>query len=237
MTAPTRTAPEEVFGAVLPQVEAFAALLAGAGVERGLLGPREVPRLWERHLLNCASVSSLVEDGQVVVDLGSGAGLPGVVLAIQRPDVQVVLVEAMQRRATFLSEVVEDLGLRNAVVRRTRAEELHGKLLVDVVTARAVAPVDRLAGWALPLLHSGGRLLALKGEQAATELAAAGPVLHRMGASASSVVDVGSDELGTRARIVVIERGQVQASPTRPPGRATPRSGGISGTSKRKNRR
>lgn len=231
------TAPAQVFGAALAQIEAFAALLAGPGVDRGLLGPREVPRLWERHLLNCAGLTSLIEEGQVVLDLGSGAGLPGIVLAIQRPDVQVVLVESMQRRATFLSEAVADLGLRNTLVRRARAEDLHGTLAVDVVTARAVAPVDRLAGWALPLLHPGGRLLALKGEQAPAELAAAGPVLHRLGASSSSLVEVGSEELGTHARIVVIERGQTQAAATRAPGRPTPRSGGISGPSKRKNRR
>jgi 16S rRNA (guanine527-N7)-methyltransferase len=227
----------QVFGAALPQLEAYAALLAGPGTERGLLGPREVPRLWERHLLNCAGLSELVEDGQVVLDLGSGAGLPGLVLALQRPDVQVVLVESLQRRATFLTEAVEQLGLRNALVRRVRAEELHGKLEVDVVTARAVAPVDRLAGWALPLLHPGGRLLALKGEQAATELAAAGPVLHRLGAASSSVVEVGSEELGTHARVVVVERGTSQAAASRPSARPTPRAGGITGPSKRKNRR
>jgi 16S rRNA (guanine527-N7)-methyltransferase len=237
VTASALTAPAEVFGAALPQLEAYAALLAGPGVERGLIGPRETPRLWERHLLNCAGLSLLVEDGQVVLDLGSGAGLPGLVLAIQRPEVQVVLVESLQRRATFLSEAVEHLGLRNTLVRRARAEELHGKLEVDVVTARAVAPVDRLAGWALPLLRPGGRLLALKGEQATTELAAAGPVLHRLGATASSVVEVGSEELGTHARFVVVERGLTAAPTARATARPAPRPGGISGTSKRKNRR
>jgi 16S rRNA (guanine527-N7)-methyltransferase len=198
----------EVFGAALPQVEAYAALLAGPGTERGLLGPREVPRLWERHLLNCAGLSSLVEDGQVALDLGSGAGLPGLVLALQRPDVQVVLVESLQRRAQFLSECVEALGLRNTLVRRARAEELHGKLEVDVVTARAVAPVDRLAAWSLPLLHPGGRLIAIKGEQALAELEVARPVLARLGAVSSAVVEVGSVELGTHARMVVVEAGR-----------------------------
>ncbi len=230
-------APAEVFGAALPQLEAFAALLEGPGVERGLLGPREAPRLWERHLLNCAGLSELIEDGQVVLDLGSGAGLPGLVLALQRPDVQVVLVESLQRRATFLAEAVEVLGLRNTLVRRARAEELHGKLEVDVVTARAVAPIDRLAGWALPLLHPGGRLLALKGEQAAVELAAAGPVLHRLGAASSSVVEVGSVELGTHSRIVVVSRGVGSTAASRPAARPQPRAGGISGVSKRKNKR
>lgn len=207
----------EVFGAALPKVEAYAALLAGPGTERGLLGPREAPRLWERHLLNCAGLSELVQDGEVVLDLGSGAGLPGLVLALMRPDVQVVLVESLQRRAQFLSEAVESLGLRNTVVRRARAEELHGKVLVDVVTARAVAPVDRLAGWSLPLLHEGGRLLALKGEQAQAELDQARPALARLGAVSSRVVEVGEARLHTSARVVVIEAGRARgpAHPSR----------------------
>ncbi len=226
-----------VFGARLPVVEAYAALLAGAGVERGLLGPREAPRLWDRHLLNCAGLGELIEDGQVVLDIGSGAGLPGLVLAIARPEVQVVLVESLQRRATFLSEAVAELELRNVVVRRNRAEELHGKVVVDVVTARAVAPVDRLATWALPLLGEGGRLLALKGEQAATELAAAGAVLQRYGAISSDVLTVGSEELGTLATVVRVVRGAGQTPGERSAARPTPRPGGISSTSKRKNRR
>ena len=230
-------AAEQVFGAALPQLRAFAALLAGPGVERGLLGPREAPRLWERHLLNCAGLSELVEDGQVVLDLGSGAGLPGLVLALQRPQVQVVLVESLQRRAAFLSEAVEQLGLRTVVVRRARAEELHGSVEVDVVTARAVAPVDRLAGWALPLLRPGGRLLALKGEQAATELAAAGPALKLHGAVSSSVVEVGSAELSTAARVVVVDRGTAVAPTARRTARPSPRAGGINATSKRRDRR
>ncbi len=201
-----------VFGAALPALEAYAALLAGPGTERGLLGPREAPRLWERHLLNCAGLTELVQDGQVVLDLGSGAGLPGIVLALQRPDVQVVLVESLARRAQFLTECVEALGLRNTLVRRVRAEELHGKLEVDVVTARAVAPVDRLAAWSLPLLHTGGRLLALKGEQAQAELDVARPTLVGLGATSSSVVEVGSPELGTHARIVMVEAGAPRQS-------------------------
>jgi 16S rRNA (guanine527-N7)-methyltransferase len=200
-----------VFGEALPRLEQYAELLAGPGTERGLLGPREVPRLWERHLLNCAGLSELVREGEVVLDLGSGAGLPGLVLALQRPDVQVVLVESLQRRATFLSECVELLGLRNTLVRRARGEELHGKVEVDVVTARAVAPIDRLAGWALPLLRDGGRLLALKGEQADAELELARPVLARLGARKAAVVEVGEPTSLTQGRIVVVEAGRPQA--------------------------
>lgn len=205
----------DVFGDQLPVVERFAALLAGPGVERGLLGPREAPRLWDRHLLNCAGLADLVEHGSVLLDLGSGAGLPGLVLAALRPDVTVVLVEPLLRRATFLGEVVEELGLRQVVVRRARAEELAGVLAVDAVTARAVAPLDRLARWALPLLRLGGRLLALKGERADDELAQSRDALTAAGAAGADVVQVGRPELGTAARVVVVERGEPASRPRR----------------------
>lgn len=180
----------EHLGAGYPALSAFAELLADEGVRRGLIGPREVPRLWERHLLNCAAAAPLLPAG-TVVDIGSGAGLPGVVLAVLRPDVQVILLEAMERRVAWLREVVDALGLE-AEVLRARAEEQHGRLLVDGVTARAVAPLDRLAGWSLPLLRQGGVLLALKGDRAHDELAAGGDALRRAGGDAGEVVCVGT---------------------------------------------
>ncbi len=195
-----------VLGDALPVLEAYAALLAGAGVERGLIGPRETPRLWERHLLNCAGPAALLAPGSTVVDVGSGAGLPGIVLSALRPDCRVVLVEPLLRRATFLSEAVADLGLTGAEVRRARAEDLAG-LGADAVVARAVAPLDRLVGWALPLLRPGGRLIALKGEGAADELASARAAVTRAGGRDAEVLDVGDPATLTAARVVVVTRG------------------------------
>jgi 16S rRNA (guanine527-N7)-methyltransferase len=161
-----------LFGTALPQITEYANRLATDGVVRGLLGPREVPRLWDRHLLNCAVVGELIDPGLTVVDVGSGAGLPGMVLAVLRPDLRVTLVESLARRVTFLEECRDALQLTTLAVLRGRAEEpatvaqLRG---TDVVTARAVAPLDRLVRWCLPLLRPGGRLLAIKGESAPQE--------------------------------------------------------------------
>lgn len=196
-----------VFGDQLPLAVRYAELLAGAGVERGLIGPREPARLWERHLLNCAGLAELLSPGEHVLDLGSGAGLPGIVLGVLRDDITIELVEPLLRRATFLSEAVEALGLSHVSVRRARGEELAGKVAADVVTARAVAPLDRLNGWAMPLLRAGGRLLALKGEQADDELAQTRPALRKAGAESAEVVTVGSAANLTEARVVVVVRG------------------------------
>lgn len=194
-----------VFGDRLDLAVRYAHHLATSGVERGLVGPREVPRLWERHILNCAAVAGLLEPGARVADVGSGAGLPGLVLAIVRPDVEVTLVEPLLRRVTWLEEVVDDLGLSNVTVVRTRAEELHrAGPTFEVVTARAVAALDRLAGWCLPLVEPGGRLLALKGAAAADEVEDARPVLARLGAVDVSIVECPVTGLDEATTVVVV---------------------------------
>ena len=179
------------------RLDAYADFLCGAGVERGLLGPREVPRIWDRHLLNCAVVVPLVRPDAHVIDVGSGAGLPGIVWAIVRPDITLTCLESLQRRATYLEEAVEILGLGDRVrVVRSRAEDVvrgHAgeTLRGDVVTARAVAPLDRLAGWTVPLLKPGGELLALKGQSAAEEIEAARAVMARLGIENVEIVQCG----------------------------------------------
>lgn len=183
-----------VFGERLDLARRYCAALAHAGVERGLIGPREVPRLWERHILNCAVVGELIEEGASVVDIGSGAGLPGIPLAIARPDLRITLVEPLLRRTVFLSEFIEDAGLDVRVV-RGRAEQ-SGVLKeaggADVVTSRAVAPLAKLAHWSLPLLRDHGRMLALKGTSAAEELERDGAELIRDGATDLRVVGCGA---------------------------------------------
>jgi len=193
-----------VFSDALPTAVAYAELLATDGIVRGLIGPREVPRLWDRHLLNCAVVTDAVPHGVSVADIGSGAGLPGLVMAIRRPDLQVTLVEPLLRRTSFLEEVVGTLELTNVRIRRGRAEELHGVARFDVVTSRAVAPMDRLAGWSLPLVRSGGSFLAMKGSSAEDEIEAAGSVISREGGRVVGVMELGADLLETPVRLVEI---------------------------------
>lgn len=199
-------AAHEIFGARFELAERFVAHLATTGIERGLLGPREVPRLWSRHVLNCAVVEELIPDGRRVADVGSGAGLPGVALAIARPDLQLTLVEPLERRVQWLNEVGSDLGLDNVRVLRGRAEQVTDDVEADVVTARAVSALDKLAPITIPLLHGQGEVLAIKGRSASEELAKAEPKIRRLGGSSSSVVTAGSavlQEPTTVVRIVV----------------------------------
>lgn len=165
-------------------IRRYVDLLASVAVARGLIGPREVPRLWSRHVLNCAVIAGAVPRGSTVADIGSGAGLPGVVLALARPDLQVCLVEPLLRRWTFLGEVVDELGVENIEVVRARAEQLHGVRTFSVVTSRAVAPLDRLVQWCWPLVAPGGRMLAVKGVAVQDEVAASRSLFGRMGVSA-----------------------------------------------------
>ena len=196
-----------MFGPALGLAERYAEFLAGPGVERGLIGPRETDRLWDRHLINCAAVAELVPPGSSLIDLGSGAGLPGVVLAMLFPDSDVVLLEPLARRAAFLEECVRALGLGNAKVRRGRAEEADGQLTADVVTARAVAPMQRLAALALPLVRPGGLVLAIKGAAAEEELAQAAPVLRRLGVQDAAVVAAGRGKVSPPPTVVRLRAG------------------------------
>jgi 16S rRNA (guanine527-N7)-methyltransferase len=187
---PPPSALTERYPAAMDVLRRYTDLLATDGVERGLIGPREVPRLWERHLLNCAVVEELVPADATLADVGSGSGLPGLVLAAVRPDVSVTLIEPLLRRATFLGEAVETLGLPNVEVVRSRAEDLADRRFT-VVTARAVAPLRRLAGWCAPLIEPDGWMLALKGDRAATELAETTSVLGTLGLLDARIVEVG----------------------------------------------
>jgi len=188
----------------------YAALLAGPGTVRGLLGPRELPRLWDRHLLNCIAVSELVPAGARVVDIGSGAGLPGLAIACVRPDVRVDLVESLLRRTDFLSEAVDALGLADRVrVIRGRAEDA-GVIAqaghAPVVTARAVAPLDKLVRWAVPLLAPGGSLLAVKGDTAEQELATHQSMLRRSRIESAGVMECGVGLVDPPTRVVRLLR-------------------------------
>jgi 16S rRNA (guanine527-N7)-methyltransferase len=188
--APVPPSAAIVFGSALSVAERFAGLLVTRGLEQGLIGPREVPRLWDRHLLNCAVVAELVGGRcRTLVDIGSGAGLPGLVLAMVLPDVAVTLLEPMERRCRFLAGCVIELELANVTVLRARAEDATVK--ADVATARAVAPLPRLAELAVGLVRPGGMVLAIKGRTAVQELAEAEPVLRRIGARSAEVVQAG----------------------------------------------
>lgn len=232
---PAGPAARRMFGDALPVAEAYARLLVTDGVVRGLIGPREAPRIWDRHLLNCAAVAELIPPGASVIDVGSGAGLPGMVLAVARPDLTVTLVEPLARRTAFLTEAVTALGLDGRVsVLRARAEEVGAALAAgtdlarpaDVVTARAVAPLDRLAGWCLPLAVPRGRLLALKGESAAAEAAEHAEAIARLGGGAPVIRRCGVDLLDPPATVVEIVRERLVVPSTTGPRGAARRRGG-----------
>ncbi|WP_186245413.1 16S rRNA (guanine(527)-N(7))-methyltransferase RsmG [Mycobacterium simulans] len=217
-----------VFGPRLELAHRYAALLADAGVERGLLGPREVDRLWDRHLLNCAAIGELLDPGDRVVDIGSGAGLPGLPLAIARPDLRVVLVEPLLRRTDFLREAVANLGLAVDVV-RGRAEDSSVRDRLgesDAVVSRAVAALDKLTKWSMPLLRQDGRMLAIKGERAPDEVREHRRVMAALGAVDVRVVTCGANYLHPPATVVSARHGgtrrQTRHKPARTADRGTP---------------
>lgn len=184
-----------VFASRLPLAERYAELLATDAVVRGLIGPREVPRIWDRHLMNSAVVAPRLPAGSTVADIGTGAGLPGLVWAIARPDIHMTLVEPLLRRTSFLDEVVRDLELDNVAVLRSRAEDVNQTF--DVVTARAVAALDKLGRWCMPLVKPGGVLLAMKGRTAAEEVADSTSTLRRLGATSIVVTTYENGEVPT----------------------------------------
>lgn len=199
-------AAQAIFGDRLDLAKRYVEHLATSGTERGLIGPREVPRLWSRHVLNCAVIESQIAEGSHVADVGSGAGLPGLCLAIARPDLELTLIEPLERRVIWLQEVVDDLGLDNVTIMRSRAELAVGMVNADVVTARAVSALSNLAGLTIPLLAGKGEVVAIKGRSASEEIEKAAKVIRRLGGTQTSVVLVGEDlleEPTTVVRIVV----------------------------------
>ncbi len=195
----------DVFTLALHNTERYAHMLATDGVERGLIGPREVPRLWDRHLINCALLGEAIPPGMDVCDIGTGAGLPGVVLALCRPDLSLTLVEPSLRRTAFVDEVVLALGLTNVEVIRARAEELHGRRRFSIVTSRAVAPLERLLGWSMPLLDAGGALVAMKGASVRQEVESATIALRRHRAGAVTVVELGRNIIDPPTTVLRVE--------------------------------
>ena len=208
-----------VFGLRVDLAQRYAELLADTGVEWGLLGPHEIDRIWERHLLNCGVVSELLNPGERVADIGSGAGLPGLPLAIAQPGLRIVLIESLLRRTEFLHRAVTELGL-DVEVLRGRAEEPAIRENVggcDAVVSRAVARLDKVTRWSLPLLRPGGRMLAIKGERAPDEVREYRRVMTALGATDARVVECGVNYLSPPTTVVVARRGKPA------PGRGVPR--------------
>jgi 16S rRNA (guanine527-N7)-methyltransferase len=211
-------AAEALFGPRVDRVNRYAQILAGAGVERGLLGPREVDRVWDRHILNSAAIAELLDDGERIGDIGSGAGLPGIPLALARPDLRLTLIEPLLRRSEFLRELVDDLGLEITIV-RGRAEERSVREQVgemDAVVSRAVAPLDKLTKWSLPLLRRNGRMVAIKGERAEEEIREHRRVMASLGAVDVRVMRCGADYLDPPATAVVARRESAASVAKRP---------------------
>jgi 16S rRNA (guanine527-N7)-methyltransferase len=201
---------EAIFGSRVDLAQRYAELLADTGVDWGLLGPHEVDRIWERHLLNCGAVAELLQPGERIADIGSGAGLPGLALAIAEPELDVVLIESLLRRSEFLRMAVTELGL-DVEVLRGRAEDVAVRERAggrDAVVSRAVAPLDKVARWSMALLRPDGRMLAIKGERAADELRDHRRVMASLGAADARVVECGVKHLSPPTTVVVARRGK-----------------------------
>ncbi|MEN9747367.1 MAG: hypothetical protein RLZZ603_59 [Actinomycetota bacterium] len=196
------TSAEQVFGAGIGQARDYATNLVLDADLLGLLGPREMPKLWTRHILNSAVVAELLQPGDSVADVGSGAGLPGIPMAIARPDVQFTLIEPMERRASWLQEQARELGLENVTVLRARAEEVRDRKF-NVVTARAVSALPKLLRLTVPLLSPGGRLLALKGSKVNDEIAESEPLKKKLKIAEFSVVYTGVQYLAEPTLVAI----------------------------------
>jgi 16S rRNA (guanine527-N7)-methyltransferase len=216
-----------IFGPRVGLAQRYAELLADPGVERGLVGPHEIDRIWERHLVNCGVLAEVLDPGERVADIGSGAGLPGLTLAIAKPGLRVVLIESMLRRTEFLRMAVAELGLDVEVV-RGRAEDSAVRRTVgdfDAVTSRAVATLDKVTRWSLPLLRPGGRMVAIKGERARDEVREYRRVMTALGAEDVRVVECGVQYLSPPTTVVMARRGKptpARAASRRRPKRESP---------------
>lgn len=206
MTTAEQTAADAIFGDRVDVAARYVRHLATSGIERGLLGPREVPRLWSRHVLNCAVVQELIPHGVTVADVGSGAGLPGVAVAIARPDLRLTLIEPLERRVVWLNEVTTDLGLDNVRIIRARAEAAADEVQAHVATARAVSALSNLLDLTLPLLREDGELLAIKGRSALDEVRKASGRIRKIGAGDAVVVTVGETLLAEPTTVVRVRR-------------------------------
>lgn len=215
-------AAEALFGDATERAQRYAEILAGAGVERGLLGPREVARVWDRHVLNSAVVAELLDPEERIADIGSGAGLPGIPLALARPDLRVTLIEPLLRRSDFLREAIDELALDCRVV-RGRAEDRAVRDEVgetDAVVSRAVASLDKLTRWSAPLLRAGGRMLAIKGERAEDEIREHRRAMATLGVTEVKVMRCGAQFVDPPVTVVVGFRGSQRLQRgDRPPGR------------------
>ena len=199
-------AERDFFGDAFAAVDHYATMLCDEGELRGLIGPRELPRLWSRHLVNCGLATQFLPSRGIVGDIGSGAGFPGIVMACMRPDLEFVLIDPMERRCEWLTDVITEVGLDNVQIARARAEELHKTASFDVVTSRAVASMPKLLRFCAPLVVRKGRIVALKGKQAVAEVDSARNLFKRYKFNSVKVHEVASPVDDEVTRVVVARK-------------------------------